>query len=697
MAFHRYSVPTYFGGLPVGYDYINDPATNGDAGISAFADGKKSSGVNAGTYFIAFNEDATSNDANRPAKALAQNTDAIDDILHRDLALAARTADVTAGSAVSSIVIAGQVFVGDLGVSNTQAQRDALISVLDNNDNEVLVGNTKVQASLIHDGSSNNVVGTQTSGFFNTVTVNLNVAIPIGTTYRLYYGSRGNLATLPKDAFTSIKIRGAQEVEAAVEQLFRDLHSSAAGTNWNDPWAASVNSLARTGLDGRYRLSTTDPGGTPALNTPGNGGTITRDGPSLAVEFPSYDLTTFGTVGVTRYPDPLLAAWRLRRATKTVSTAYDTRQGGDYGIVQESPYHNLADVGEVAYNHVTNAIVTELVPRSITTTTLAAHNVTSKINATGIGVVNPSAGTDATSRRTLQVASGDYIRNTSNQRVAVRPTDLIEVTDATSGQVVGTYRLDAVLTDTSFTVKAVSGALPPIGPSGASANVKLRWLQTIASLGGQHRAGSGSTHGVPSLFVAQPSALTDGYSDENIAAAAILMSAHAVRGIGAPELQYNALLWGGFGLDGVPQYNGRLDGDGGMRTFGGRQSLNLISRNPINQVIGNGGGTVTFDLQSEGSSRRVSTNGSISSATPLTIALSTATGFSPVEGDEWTLDIGIANGVVGPFSVVWPGNFVFSGSDGVVPTSNSSGNAYTIHYEFLYRNSVWQAVRTDYM
>jgi hypothetical protein len=696
MTFHRYSVPTYFGGLPGGYDYINDPATNGDAGVAAFADGKKASGVNAGTYFISFGEDATSSDANRPAKALAQNTDALDDLLHRDLALTSRTADVTASGAVSSIVIAGQVYVGDNGVANTQATRDSLISVLDNNDNEILVGAVKVQASLIHDGSSNNVVGNQTSGFFNTVTVNLNVAIPSGTTYRLYYGSRSNLANLPKDALTSIKIRGAQEVEASVEQLFRDLHSSVPGTNWNDAWLANINSLTRTGLDGRYRLSTVDPGATPAVDTPGNGGTILRDGPALAVAFPAYDLSNFGTVGSNRYPDALLASWRLRRVSNVVGTVADKRFGGDYGIVQESPYHNFADAAEVAFNHVTNAIALEAVPRSITASTIAAHAVSTRINAAAIGAVNPSAGTDATSRRTLQVASGDYIRNASNSKVALRPTDLIEVTDVGTGQVTGTFRLDTILSSTTFTVKTVTGALPLLGPSGASASVRLRWLQTVASIGGQHRSGAGVTHGVPALYVAQPSVLTDSPSSETIDIAALFLSSLATRGVSAPDVQYAALTWGGFNYTtGAPVYNGTLQGDGGISTNGGRQALNLVNRLCINYTFGNGGMAIAPDPQTDGSSYLIKASG-VTAAAPLTFSFFSTTGWVATEGDEIAMEFVLPNGTVGPVSITWPGNFVFSALDGVLPSSNSSGASYRIHYVFRYRDSVWVAERNDY-
>jgi hypothetical protein len=695
MAFHRYSVPSYFGGLPGGYDYINDPVTNGDAGVAAFADGKKASGTNAGTYFIAFGEDATSSDVNRPAKALAQNTDIIDDLLHRDLALTTRTADVTAGGSVSSIVIAGQVYVGDNGVANTQATRDSLISVLDNNDNELLVGATKVQAALIHDGSSNNVVGNQASGFFNTVTVNLNVAIPTGTTYRVYYGSRSNLANLPKDALTSIKIRGAQEVEAAVEQLFRDLHSSAAGTNWNDAWVATINSLARTGLDGRYRLSTVDPGATPALNTPGNGGAILRDGPSMAVVFPSYDLTNFGTVGSSRYPDPLLASWRLRRASNTVGTVADTKLGGDYGIVQESPYHNLADAGEVAFNHVTNAIVLDTIPRSITTATLASNAVATRINAASTATVNPAAGTTATNRRTLQTASGDYIRNPSNGMISLRPTDLIEVTDVGTGLVTGTFKLDTVLTDTTFTVKTVTGALPLLGPSGASAPVRLRWLQTVVSVGGQHRANAGGSFGIPPLFVSQPSILTNVPAGEAIDIAALFMSALALRGVGGSTSQYYALSWGGYDLAGTPLINGTLQGDGGIYAGGGRQQFNLPTRKTANYTYTTGGGAVSPDPQVNGSHYLITSAGA-SAATPVVFSLSTTSGWSPVEGDTVVVDLVIPAGAVGPITFTWPGTFKFSGSDGVVPSSNPSGTDYMVHYVFTYRNSAWFAVRTDY-
>src|ERR1019366_8535747 len=80
--FHRLTVPTYFGGLPSNFDYIN----NAGSGTPASADGQRADGINQGTYFVAFTDDGTSKNVNRPAMALAQNTDFIDNILHADLA-----------------------------------------------------------------------------------------------------------------------------------------------------------------------------------------------------------------------------------------------------------------------------------------------------------------------------------------------------------------------------------------------------------------------------------------------------------------------------------------------------------------------------------------------------------------------------------------------------------------------------------
>jgi hypothetical protein len=113
--FHRLTVPTYFGGLPAGYDYVN----NAVSGTPADANGVLTYGPNIGSYFIGFGDDATSADGNRPAQALSQNTDFLDNLLHTDLVQMVRTADQTvSGSPQTSITLtatAGTIWLGSGG------------------------------------------------------------------------------------------------------------------------------------------------------------------------------------------------------------------------------------------------------------------------------------------------------------------------------------------------------------------------------------------------------------------------------------------------------------------------------------------------------------------------------------------------------------------------------------------------------
>ena len=220
MAFHRLTAnPGGYDPLPVGYDFINDPAANGDAGVPANADGKKVGGPNAGTYFVGFGEDATSSFANRGMKALAQNTDFLDEAIRRPLAIPARTANATAGAPVGSILLpdSSGVFVG-AAVSAIPETYQTLFAVLDDKDNEIIdvatgspvvvTSITGVPAVALGDGFSP-----------GTVTLNLSPSIPTGVTYRVYYAKKGNLLTMPSDTFTVIKIRGAQELPAGFEDF----------------------------------------------------------------------------------------------------------------------------------------------------------------------------------------------------------------------------------------------------------------------------------------------------------------------------------------------------------------------------------------------------------------------------------------------------------------------------------------------
>lgn len=287
MTFHRYAVPSYFGGLPSGYDYIN----NAISGTPAGADGAKTGGPNAGTYFVAFGEDATSADVNRPASALAQNTDYLDNLLHRDIALPSRSGDSTGVPTATLLITGPGIFMGLVGAVLTD-----LFHVTDTNDEDIDVGGTKIiVSSAVDQGGSPVSVG---GGFSNgNVLLTFNLSIPSGQSFRVYYGQRTNLATFPADGLTTTRVRNLTEVDYQVEELFRLLHGNS--LSWNAAWTSTIYDLTTRGLNGLYDLSTTGAAG--AVNTAGAGAVATRTGQAL---------TMLSAMSTRVMPDALNLLWK---------------------------------------------------------------------------------------------------------------------------------------------------------------------------------------------------------------------------------------------------------------------------------------------------------------------------------------------------------------------------------------------------
>jgi hypothetical protein len=198
MPFHRFVQPAYFAAPAcpvapavvafngVNYNLFNVTSGGVGAGGSALMSGAKPSGVNTGTYAVAFGEDATSTNLNRPIRALIENTDTIDDWLHRDIATPVRTANAVAGAPVSSIVLPANTYVGGSG----GYALDVLFSILNSDGEEILNGDNKVEVASI----TGAVIGDGFSA--GAVTLNLSFAIPTGTTYYVVYGTRSTLASL---------------------------------------------------------------------------------------------------------------------------------------------------------------------------------------------------------------------------------------------------------------------------------------------------------------------------------------------------------------------------------------------------------------------------------------------------------------------------------------------------------------------
>jgi hypothetical protein len=263
--FHRNSAnPAGYDPFPSGYDFINDPALNSPPGLGtpAIFDVKKSGGPNDGVYFFAFGDDNTTNNINRPVNALADNCDTLDNYLRKPIAVPTRIADVFTGSPVSSITLPGPpsppsvlaVYLGTTGQDSFTESLQTLFDVLDNNDDEIIDPATGIR-TIVTSITSTNVGDVVGSGFaVGTITLHLNQPIPGGHFYRVYYGEKSSLAGLPPDALTIIKVRGAMEVPALVEDIIKQITNP--GTV-PEVVTALVASHFATPSNGRLPASTT--------------------------------------------------------------------------------------------------------------------------------------------------------------------------------------------------------------------------------------------------------------------------------------------------------------------------------------------------------------------------------------------------------------------------------------------------------
>lgn len=260
--FHRFVDPAYFDAPVLGvgpattpfdgilYNRFNVTSGGTGAGGSAFMDAVKGAGPNTGTYAVAFGEDASSSNANRGLRAVLENTDYLDDLFHRDIAIPIVTAVTVAGDEGDpSIILPAGTFVGDV----LTYPINMLFELVDSQDRELInntTGNKIYVASIagaaIGDGFSAGLV-----------TLNFSENVPTGTSYKIYYSSRGNLATMPADSLSYIRIRGAQEVSAEVEDVLRRLQGG--GAAWNDAWATTIFDLDAAVTGGIHRIKEESP------------------------------------------------------------------------------------------------------------------------------------------------------------------------------------------------------------------------------------------------------------------------------------------------------------------------------------------------------------------------------------------------------------------------------------------------------
>jgi hypothetical protein len=714
MPFHRLAAPTYpfsgAGTVPPGYDYLNNPsdASVGGAGVPANADGKKTTGPNAGSYFVAFGEDGTSAFTNRGMKALGENTDILDDIVMSTVArMSVTPGAATAGGTISTILVGTDVFVGTQGTPNDQYYRDSVMRIVDGGWNELEVNGVRVAVTLIHDGSNNNVLGTEASGFRAGPTyVNISPSISAGTEHRVMCSIRSSLSGVSKGAKGAVVdplFVTYSHVSWALRKLLRELHAPpAANQAWNGTWDASIRALASAGLNERYRKSTSE-----ALsftngqyNSPGSGAAITRDGQALTMVFP-FPSASLGQEGYV-YPDPLLAGFRVRHEGGPAFAWPSFGIGGGVGLATEVGYSNTVDSANEGTHFVgmMGPLVLEVLKRAIGVSTLNGGTVLTRITPSAVGAANPDSGGSADARRTLQVGAGDYVHSSSTTALRAR-LDFIEVTDNVTGQILGTYLVDELPSSTRIRVTSITGGNPP--DFGATSRaVKLRLLQTTAALGGNTRYQEGVT-GFAGLLITQvPNILNNITLERALAPAAVFLSSYSGREITGNYLAAKRVLaWGNLtsALPRAQALKGYLHGDGSVESLGGRVSSNLpCHRQSATHPEYTASATLTIDPTAEGS-LVVRMNGQ-TSAVQLTVQLHAS--YIPVAGDKLRLLLELAESSDNRLTVVWPASFKFADGDKDIPTYNMSSNALYVSYDFEYsfttgHGNVWFAIRRDYV
>lgn len=566
MTFHRYVAPTYYN--PTGIDYLNDPVANGfSLSVPVVVDSIKSGGPNEGIYLVAFGEDASSANANRGIKALAENTDALDDMLHRSIAVPSRSGNVTAPSPVSSIILPANTFVGDSGGYSL----DRLFSILDSNGNEIIdASGVKVVVASITGAA----IG---SGFSSgSVTLTLNVPIPTSTVYYVQYAVRGNLADLPVDALTNVSIQASQEVSAAIENQFRLLQGN--GYVWNHAWEGNntIYNITWLGLNGLYSKATTRVSPTlsaylgdytDTLDTPGAGAYFARSGPGM-LGYSAVDSNTYADL----YSDPLGAIWKA-----TVLDTFDGNYTGLGTILSTQPMSETIGFaylgsrvtdgsqstihgggtppGFAAFfaGSLTDTVnnTSDLYTRIYSGTTCTLAEASSKLRVTLVGTDSYFSSGTPGSLKSAIAAGYDMLLVRQNSSGQVRA---LIITNVQSATVVDTLCLDGGL-DATF----------------VGACTILKWVRSYFMVGDgatQFREIASdltSEVGLRNFQVLQPPINTDTQNteDTNSTSANAYFGAHNATAAG------QAIAWGGYSLNGVSgqgtySFTGTLRGDGSV-------------------------------------------------------------------------------------------------------------------------------------
>lgn len=313
--FFRWSQPAWSGitvnpstavatALANGHNYLFFNVTSGGAGPSASpVDVQVSEGSYQHTFFVSAGEDATAKSVNRGLKALALNTDLLDEIVNEDRLVLRKLAVTISPGSLDTFTLPAGVYLGPSGDPITSDTLLELMRLVTEEGDEVVIGGTLVVAQGCSEGSS-------TVYSAGTETITLNLEVPAGTYYILCY-KWNRISYLGEDLWKPAILASQVRVSGVVAGMFQLLKGD--GASWDGAPNTDLRILTRLGLQGIYAHSTSVTAtpswlfpyyGTASVDdTPGAGGVFTRSGPAMA----GFSQTDVQTGSVLR--DPLGAIW----------------------------------------------------------------------------------------------------------------------------------------------------------------------------------------------------------------------------------------------------------------------------------------------------------------------------------------------------------------------------------------------------
>lgn len=674
MPFHRYVDPSYnllggsFPGTIGGQTYDRLNVVSGGVGGgdgSSNADGAKVGGPNAGTYMVAFGEDATSSFANRGLRALGQNTDFLDNMVRGSVPGYDIKQIVLAAPASTYTMSQTGVFVGD---SASENPGDIIVLVNSSGEQVYTSTGSPIYVTGIDAGAAPSIVG---NGFVDNPRLSFSGSVPAGT-YYIVYGGRTSMAR-------AIETPDRDSLWTFIGRAFRR--------------AVFGASFTHHGLDERYRragfIDSTLDSSSGANNVAGSGSVITRDGRGLTLVMETRNWEAVASA----LDDPIRAGfissplkdWWL--GTETF-TDFDAAYSGNLGHVHITRRRFGGSGSERGPRGRDMGAFATLNPVDLAAPSYGSDDYNTYLSAQTPATLNPAgAGGDR-----VQIAAPYYFRNGAYTGIALR-YDLLLIT-RNEGGVTTTkpYLITGLLSDYVVTVMPFGGKSGDTVSFTADTSATIRWVQPTEVVGGVNTY--------------------DGYGGPvNGSSWAPLMLIDPNRNLG--EQQSDAgYIWTSAKIYGSRPYQNLLTFGAFLNTSGGfSTALFITSSGSIQQQTGYTYGSfrkrptsVNFSsstsyniLMTSGySSVFFSASGSVAKTLTFVDNSTSSSNEDPQPGFEFVFFV--ENTTAYPITIVGPTGWKFSDGDNLIPAESSKTYQFVVRYTLDTVGSSWRAfvTRTDF-